>query len=139
MKQVPISCYEETLGMLYFARMLDKMRKFALGELREDFHEHLGIGLDGRCCKYLRVDYATLKERTLAGGTDEEHLQWCFENGRALDDNDLVIWNAFVKKIGWNDHATESLIMRKASSGLQDRDDIVTMAEYMEVDEGRKA
>jgi gluconokinase len=83
MNTPPISAYQQTFGMLYFARMLDKIRKFARGELRADFHKNLGIGFDGRCNGFLRVKYEDLKRRTLEGGSDEEILGWCFQNGRS--------------------------------------------------------
>jgi hypothetical protein len=137
MKQVPLSSYQETHGMLYFARMLDKIRKHAKGELREDFIENLGIGFDERCVKFLRVSYEDLKVRTLAGGTDEEILDGCFSAGRVLDENDIQIWNGFLRNRGFNDVATEVLIRRKQEGGLADRDDIQTMLHYIEVDEGR--
>jgi gluconokinase len=136
---VPRSAYDKTRGMLYFPRMLDKIRRYAAGELREDFHDFLGKGLDGRCRSYLRVDYEALRERTLGGGSDEEMLAWCFAEGRTLNDDDLLVWNLFVQKLAWNDLASESLRKRKAEAGLADRDDIQTMIEFMEVDEGRKA
>lgn len=136
--ETPISGYIETDGMIYFARMLDKVRKFEAGTLREDFHQNIGVSLDGRCCQFLRIDYIDLRERTLAGGSDEEILKWCMENGRHLDENDLQIWNAFVRKLGWNDRVSELLEERKRSSGLENKTAIQTMIEYFEYDEGRK-
>ncbi len=138
MKSVPLSAYQETLGMIYFARMLDKIRLNAAGNLREDFCDNLGTGLDGRCVGFLQVDYPKLVERVLLGGTDEEVLKWCFETGRALTENDIHIWNHFLKKVGWNDGVTEILVRRKQESGLEDKDGIQTMVEYFEYDEGRK-
>ena len=99
--KVPVSTYEKTLGMLYFARMLDKIRKMDKSELREDFHGNLGEGIDARCVKYLRVKYDDLVKQTLLGGSDEEVLQWCYQAGRELDANDIFIWNQFVSKFGW--------------------------------------
>ena len=138
MTQPPISAYQATNDLLYFARMLDKIRKHSKGELREDFHGHLGKGLDGRCCGFLHVDYSTLVEQTLSGKSDAALLDWCYAQGRALDANDILIWNHFLTKLGWNDHVSEMLAERKAESGFADRDDIVTMIEYFEYDEGRK-
>ncbi|MGJ8637951.1 MAG: DUF5069 domain-containing protein [Opitutaceae bacterium] len=138
MAQTPTSAFTPTSDMLYFARMLDKIRKHERGELREDFHAHLGKGLDGRCCNFLRVEYSDLIKETLKGGSDISVLDWCFTNGRALDENDILIWNHFLSKLGWRDMVTEMLDERKAQSGLSDRDEIVTMAEYFEYDEGRK-
>lgn len=139
MKSVPLSAYQETLGMIYFARMLDKIRLHATGNLREDFCDNLGSGMDGRCLNFLRVDYADLVERTLQGGSDEEILRWCFETGREPNEGDLFVWNQFLKKLGWQDGTSEILARRKLESGLADRDEIMTMTEYFEYDEGRKS
>jgi len=138
MKKPPISAYQETLGMIYFARMLDKIRRHAAGSLREDFCDNLGSGFDGRCIGFLRVKYEDLVVKVLAGGSDEEILQWCFQTGRALDDGDIFIWNLYLKKVGWNDGVSEILARRKKESGLDGRDEIQTMLEYFEYDEGRK-
>jgi gluconokinase len=124
--------------MIYFARMLDKIRKQHASELRDDFHSNLGKGFDAKCVNFLRVEYAALKERVLAGGSDEEILRWCFAKGRELSTEDIFIWNEFMKKVGWNDFASGSLAKRKLEAGLERRDDILTMLEYFEVDEGRK-
>lgn len=138
MNKSPRSAYDKTSGMIYFARMLDKIRLFANGELRSDFHRNLGKGADNWCISFLRVDYEALRERVLAGGTDEEILEWCQQTGRRLNDTDLLVWNSFAGKLGWNDLATPHLERFKRQSGLDHRTDIVTMVEYFEVDEGRK-
>jgi hypothetical protein len=137
MNTPPRSAYDKTSGMMYFARMLDKVRLFAEGKLRPDFHGNLGKGADNWCVSFLRVEYGSLKDRVLAGGTDEEILAWCFEKGRTLNDTDLLVWNTFIAKLGWNDLAAPRLRKFKEASGLANRDDIQTMAEYFEVDEGR--
>ena len=136
--KTPISPYQETLSMIYFARMLDKIRKKDNSELHEDFHKQLGKGFDERCVNFLRINYSDLVEQTLSGGTDEEILKWCFANGRELNADDISIWNEFLKKVGWHDFASDKLTQRKQESNLGDRDDIETMLEYFEVDEGRK-
>lgn len=138
MTATPRSAYDKTGGMAYFPRMLSKIRLFAKNELRPDFHENLGKGADGFCTEFLRVDYAALKERVLAGGSDEEILEWCFANGRRLSQTDIWIWNQCITRLGWRDIAQHKLKHFKTQSGLADRDDIMTMADYFEVDEGRK-
>ncbi len=124
--------------MAYFPRMLDKIRLHAAGELHPDYHSSVGKGADGRCCAFLRVEYEALKQRVLVGGSDEEVLEWSFENGRRLDEADTMVWNGFILKLGWKDFASGRLQKVKAGSGLSGRDDIQTMAEFFEVDEGRK-
>jgi hypothetical protein len=137
----PKSAYEKVDGMFYFARMLDKIRLHAKGGLHLDYHANLGAtrSADGFCCGFLRVNHSELTARVLQGGSDSEILQWCFEKGRELGAVDLIIWNEFARKLGWNDRATAILDKFKAESGLANRDDIATMMDYFEVDEGRKA
>ena len=137
MQSPPISPRLEVGGFVYFARMLDKIRKHARGELREDFQANLGRGFDLRCCRYLRVDYEALKARVLAGGTDEEILSWCRQHGRDLSPDDIMVWNGFARTRGWRDDATPAFEKYKAEAGLAGRADILTYFDFYEVDEGR--
>ena len=128
-----------TKGMMYFPRMLDKIRMHARDELHEDYHKNLGAmrAADGACCNFLRVDYGELRERVSQGGSDEEILEWCFEKGRKLNRGDMVIWNSFVSKLGWYDFVTPSLTEQKQKLGLTDRNDLQTVAQVMDLEEGR--
>ena len=47
--------------------MLNKIHLHAAGALRADFHANLCSGFDGRCCRFLGVEYAVLRQRLLAG------------------------------------------------------------------------
>ncbi|MES2309885.1 MAG: DUF5069 domain-containing protein [Verrucomicrobiota bacterium] len=78
------------------------------------------------------------KNKILEGGSDEEILEWCFQRGRALNETDLLIWNAFARKLGWNDRATPLLEKCKSESKLASHTELVTIFDYMEMDEGRK-
>ena len=135
----PKSPKEMTRGMMYFPRMLDKIRRHARGELHEDYHKNLGgvKAADGVCCNFLRVHYRDLRERVLQGGTDEEILEWCFEKGRRLNEGDLFVWNGFSSKLGWRDSATPILEAAKQKHGIADRADILTIPDLIDFDEGR--
>ena len=124
--------------MAWFPRMLDKIRLHARGELDADYHQNLGNGMDTFCLGYLRIDHAALAARVAEGGTDEEILAWCFGHGRELDHGDLFIWNNFVTRVGWNDFAAKRLVAMKAEFGLSSREDIRTIPELIDVDEGRR-
>ena len=139
MSTYPESPKEMTNGMMYFPRMLDKIRLHARGELHEDYHANLGAarGADGTCCNFLRVHYRDLRDRVLQGGTNEEILEWCFEKGRRLNQGDLVVWNGFASKLGWRDFATPNLEEAKRKHGIADRTDIVTIPDLIDFDEGR--
>jgi gluconokinase len=137
MTQYPSSAYDTVGGIVYFARMLAKIRLMAAGKLPSDYHKNLGIGFDGRCCRFLRVTYPAIQARVQQGGTDEEILQWCFEHGRKPNDEEILIWNAFMTKRGWRDDNTEDLDRYKADSGFSGRGEIQTLFDYYEFDEGR--
>ena len=139
-KILPRSAHNKVSGLVYFARMLDKIRLKAAGKLPAEYHKNLGIGFDGRCARFLRIDDRELRDRVLQGGTDDEILEWCFEKGYRPSDEETLVWNNFMVKRGWRDEAdgsTQELEKYKAESGLSHRKDLVTFFDYYEVDEGR--
>jgi hypothetical protein len=117
--------------------MLDKIRRHAAGELPAEYHQNLGGGFDERCTSFLRIDYAALAERVTAGGSDEEILEWAFQKGRKPAEEEIEIWNEFMRKRGWNDEMSPRLAQRKQESGFSERDDIETFFDYIDLDEGR--
>jgi gluconokinase len=137
--QTPCSDYRETKGLIYFARMLDKIRLHAEGRLAPEYF--VGVEdptfFDARCTRFLGVDYDELANRTLQGGSDEEILEWCFARGRKPSEEEIAIWNAFLAKRGWRDEASADLEAAKQRSSLGDRDDIQTWVDLHDVEEGR--
>ena len=137
----PRSAFDATLGLIYFARMLDKMRLIRAGELPDGYLPMIGEGFDGRICRFLNMDYAAVRDRAAMGGTDAEILEWCFQNGRRPSDEEIMVWNKYAAKAGWRDAdngATGRLEQNKADSGLGGRSDILTFFDYYEYDEGRR-
>lgn len=135
----PCSAYKETCGLVYFARMLDKIRLKHGELLHPDYFENLGQGFDGRCCRFLGIEYSALRERVLAGGTDEEILDWCLQHGTRPNEEQIFIFSSFLRKRGWCDDekTTKALEAFKTGSGLAHRSDIVTFFDFYELDEGR--
>jgi uncharacterized protein DUF5069 len=139
--QTPCSDYVETNGLVYFARMLDKIRLHAAGELPPGYY--VGITgdptvFDARITRFLGVDYEQLRKRTLQGGTNEEILDWCFQNGRRPNEEEIEIFSAFLLKRGWRDGGSAELAEEKKKAGLGDRDDVQTFVDFHDADEGRK-
>jgi Domain of unknown function (DUF5069) len=128
---------EKVGGLFYFGRMLDKIRLHARGELPLDYHENLGKGFDEKCATFLQIDYDQLVERVKRGGSDEEILQWCFSVDREPSENELYVWNEFMRKRGWNDEVSGTLKRRKQEAGMSDRSDIETAFQFIDADEGR--
>jgi gluconokinase len=132
------SPYAKVGRLVYFGRMLDKIRLHADGKLPvADYAANLGKGFDGRCCSFLRINYEELKALTLAGGMDDRQLlQWAENRGGARTDEECEIWNGFLMKRGWRDPVAELVARRMGESRLEDRP-IMTMFDYIDFDEGR--
>ncbi len=130
------SPHEKVGPLLYVGRMFDKIRLHHRGALPEDFQASLGSGLDRRACGFLGVDYDALKTQVLDGAGDDELLAWCFAAGRARDEHDCTIWNAFMRKLGWRDHRSAFLQERTVAYGYANRG-VETFFDLIEVDEDR--
>jgi gluconokinase len=126
-------------GLVYFGRMLDKIRVNAKGELPEEYQSNLGERFDRKCVDLLQIDYGNLVERVKEGGTDEEILEWCFARGQKPAENEIHVWNEFMRKRGWNDELSETLTRRKKEAGMAGRSEIRTMFDFIDADEGRFA
>src|SRR4051812_21438824 len=116
------SCYAKVGRLVYFGRMLDKLRVHAAGKLPDEYVINLGdekpLTLDGRCCRFLGVRYAALRDRVLAGATDEEALAWAHASGTPRSDEDCHVWNRFLLKLGWRDERSAVLPQRIIDGGL---------------------
>ncbi|MGH8048171.1 MAG: DUF5069 domain-containing protein [Chthoniobacterales bacterium] len=134
--KVPKSPHVALQGIVYFPRMLEKIRLHEAGELREDLHANLGKGFDDRCSNFLQVPYEQIVEQVKAGSSDEQVLEWCFAKFQPSEEQ-IEVWSEFMRKRGWNDSGTETLLKRKAEGGFTARDDVDTMFKYIDADEGR--
>ena len=136
--KVPIRSPAAKVGsVVYFGRMIDKIRAHAKGELPPEYQPNLGKGFDAECTAFLHIDYRKFADRLQQDGSDEELLNWCFENGRRPTEREIFVWNEFMRKRGWNDDVSETLIRRKNEGGLANRNEIMTMFAFIDADEGR--
>ncbi len=133
------SPYETLDGIVYFPRMLGKIRLHEQGELPEEYIPYLGNGFDRRCVDFLGVTYQQVREQVLSGRSDEEVMQWCQANGATRSEEEVLVWNEFMIKRGWRDTSPspDGFKEYKTQYGLGHRDDIETYFDFFEVDEGR--
>lgn len=132
------SAYEEVGGIVFFGRMLDKIRLKAAGTLPEGYAtgtKHW-FAFDSRCCRFLGVKYPALRARVLKGGSDLQILRWALSEGRKPGKEEIEIWNTFMRKRGWRD--TAGLEAEKKAVGLGGRKDIQTFFDLFDAEEGRK-
>jgi hypothetical protein len=134
------SPFEQVKGIVYFGRMLDKMRLAAAGKLPEGWQAARGQNMknsfDDRTCRFLHVNYTALETETLKGGSNESLLAWAFAHGRQPTEDEIEIWNGFMSKRGWRDAGTQRLNERLAEIGLPPGT-VETMFEFIDLDEGR--
>jgi Domain of unknown function (DUF5069) len=144
------SPYARVGRLVYFGRMLDKVRVNARGQLPADYVENLGeqaakpTMFDARMCRFLRVRYTEIRDHALANtsASDAEVLTWAEARAAASGhaprtDEECEIFNAFLMKRGWRDAGAATLAQRIAESSFGGREDVLTMFDYIDADEGR--
>ena len=136
------SPYLKVGRLVYFGRMLDKIRLHAQGTLPDAYLPNLGDSkpsmFDTRCCSFTRVPFSEISRRALEPGTDEEVLEWVEAKGGRRPDEECLVWNSFLMKRGWHDPSAnvEFLKEQVEKAGLGDRK-IETYFDYIDFDEGR--
>ena len=131
------SPYDKVGGLLYFGRMLDKIRSHAKGELPLEYEVNLGKGFDEKCLTFLRVRYEAVIEYVNLGLTEGAILESCFGMGHRPTEGEIYMWNEFMRKRGWHDDLSEMLDSGKKKEGMLSRSEIQTMFQFMDADEGR--
>lgn len=134
------SPYAKVGRIVYFGRMLDKIRLHAAGRLPVEYQANLGDGrpnlFDARCCRFLGVSYADVAAHTRAGGADAEVLASAESSGSPRTDDECYAWNRFLMKIGWRDDRSAILRERIREYRLEGKP-IETFFDLLDYDEGR--
>ena len=124
-------------GLVYFGRMIDKIRLHLGGELPDDYRENFGsnAALDGVLARFLNLEHSEIVERTAEGGSDEEILEWCFVHGHRPNEMQVRVWNAFAEKLGWRDPAARTVARVNQRLGLGG--ELATIFDCIDADEDR--
>ena len=136
------SPYARVARLVYFGRMIDKIRLHATGDLPLDYVANLGdtkpTVFDGRLCRFLRVPFAEIQARVAAdpASSDTAILAWAETLGGRRTDEECEIFNAFLSKRGWRDAGSPLLAQRAAEPAVLGQP-IATMFDYIDFDEGR--
>jgi len=133
----PASPNDEVSGYVYFARLCSKIRLSQSGDLDPEFNPNMGKGMDLWTCQLLHVEYEALRDVVIAGATDQQALEWCWQNGTQPNEHELDWWNSYMRNRCYRDDLSDILVSRKQQSGWQDRDEIQTMFDYLDADDGR--
>jgi uncharacterized protein DUF5069 len=131
------SPYDKTCGLVYFGRMLDKIRSLARGELHPEYVENFEKDCDQKCAIFLGVNYELLLSYVNEGLTDQAILQSCFGMGCRRSEDEIHMWNEFMRKRGWNDELSGKLENEKKKRAMLSRSEIQTVFQFMDADAGR--
>ena len=131
------SPYEKTCGLVYFGRMLDKIRTLARGEFSRDCVEDFEKDFDQKCSMFLGVNYDLLVDYVNQGLTDQAILQSCFGMGHRRSEGEIHMWNEFMRKRGWNDELSGALEDQKKKYAMLSRSEIETGFQFIDAYSGR--
>ncbi len=90
-QQYPRSPKIQVGGLCHLGRLFDKIRMRNAG-LIQDYH-YLTAGFDKYLLEILELNGEELEKRVLAGGTDEEFLDWVTRKGKTVSDHEREEWN----------------------------------------------
>ena len=131
------SPYDKTFGLVYFGRMLDKIRSLARGELSPEYVENFEKDFDAKCAMFLGVNYELVVNYVNQGLTDQAILQSCFGMGYRRSEGEIHMWNEFMRKRGWNDELSGTLEEQKKKHAMLSRSEIQTVFQFIDADSGR--
>lgn len=134
----PRSPRETMDGWVHLPRLIDKIRLHLAGKLPADYQpNYLRTGFDLAWLEAAGVkadDFVQVVRGTL---TDGEVCDWVKRHVRKPA-ADQAAFNESLGNYGRDTpERIERLKLRKAQSGLRDRDDILCMFDYIDADEGR--
>ena len=122
-------------GLLHLPRFIAKIRKHLAGELPKSYQRNFTRGFDGFLCLHLGVDPATVidavKNNPDGPALDARLMEIFPEDLRAF------VWNRKLAQMGMSEMGRASIAEVKELMELSHRDDLVSFADMIEVDEGR--
>lgn len=124
------------LGLLHLPRFLAKIKKHLAGELPKSYQRNFTKGFDGFLCLHLGIEPAQVIEIVKNAEGDEEKIDQELEK---ILPKDLKIakWNRQVVQMGMSEMGRQSLADTKKKMGLEHRDDLISFADMIEIDEER--
>ena len=121
------SPYDKVGRLVYFGRMLDKIRLPEQPWRRHPKFKRWAV---------LPVSRDRIPGACGAGGTDKDILAWAHAHGTPRTDEECVIWNRFMTKAGWRDDRSARLQQLVVEYGLVGKP-IETVFDLFDYDEGR--
>ena len=135
LRDLPSAYIPHSCGLLHLPRFLAKIRKHLADELPKSYQRNFTKGFDGFLCLHLGVDPEEVIEIVRTSKNDIEEDQRL----KDLFPEDLRVyqWNRKVVQMGMSEMGQEALMDTKKKMGIEDRVDIISFADMIDIDEGR--
>jgi hypothetical protein len=78
-------------GIAHLARFIDKIRLRNAGLIQD--YNYITVGFDKHLIDFLKIDVMAFQARVLAGGSDEDFLDWVLAHGEPRRPDDIAQWN----------------------------------------------
>lgn len=101
-------------GIAHLRRLIDKIRLRHAGHIQD--YNYMTVGFDKYLADFLGIDAKAFEQRVLAGGTDEEFLEWVRVHGTSHSSEDIAQWSQGLLSSGPKDEAAR----QRFNARLQD-------------------
>jgi hypothetical protein len=129
-------------GIAHLGRFIDKIRLRHAGHIQD--YNYITVGFDKYLVDFLKIDPKAFEQRVLAGGSDDEMLEWARTHGRKPSEEENAQWSQGLLSSGPKDDATRQRyqsrledIARKRGAPVSSLPAVSTWADAIELDEGR--
>jgi len=129
-------------GIAHLVRFIDKIRLRHAGKIQD--YNYITTGFDKYLIEFLGIDAKAFEQRVLAGGTDEELLDWVHTHWRNPSEQEIAQWSKNLLSSGPKDDAARQRfqgrlqeIATKRSVAVSSLPPVSTWADVIELDEGR--
>ena len=102
-KQYPRSPKALLGGIAHLGRFIDKIRLRNAGRIQD--YNYMTVGFDKSLIDFLQIDPKMFEQRVLAGGSDEDLLEWVGAHGRKHSDQEITQWSHSMLTSGPKDDA----------------------------------
>lgn len=129
-------------GIAHLGRFIDKIRLRNAGQIQD--YNYMTVGFDKYLVDFLGIDAKAFEQRVLAGGTDEELLDWAHANGKPVTDAEIRLFSRSLLKAEPKDDMAHQRfqgrlqeIAAKRRVPVSSLPPVSTWADVIELDEGR--
>jgi len=129
-------------GIAHLGRFIDKIRMRHEGKIQD--YNYITVGFDKYLVDFLLIDPKAFEQQALAGGTDNDLLDWVKANSRKPSEQEIVQWSQGLLSSGPKDDAARQRfqgrlqeVATKRGVPVASLPPVSTWADVIELDEGR--